>query len=64
MMMIIIMIMLMGLDYVSEIRRTTALFFIPRVMYEHGEPRWIDTNSGKIQIHSPDISDYSTSRII
>jgi hypothetical protein len=34
------MIMLMRLDYVSELRPPTGLYFIPHIIYEHGEPWW------------------------
>jgi hypothetical protein len=30
----------MGWNYVSELRPPTGLFFIPRVICEHGEPWW------------------------
>jgi hypothetical protein len=36
------MIILMGKDYVSEIRPQMSLLFIPQVIYEHGEPWWND----------------------
>jgi hypothetical protein len=32
------MIVSMGWDHVSELRSPTRLLFIPRVVYEHGEP--------------------------
>jgi hypothetical protein len=34
------------LDYVSEMRPPTCLFFIPRVIYQHGEPWWNDIDRG------------------
>jgi hypothetical protein len=33
-------LIMMGLDYVSELRPSTGLLFIPRVMCEHGVPWW------------------------
>jgi hypothetical protein len=39
--MIMIMILLMGLEYVSELRSPTDLFFIPQVIHGHGEP-WLN----------------------
>jgi hypothetical protein len=35
------MIMLMGCDYISELRPPTGLLFIPLVIYEHGETWWM-----------------------
>jgi hypothetical protein len=42
MMIMIIIIISMGRDYVSELRPSTNIFFIPQVidLYEHGEPWW------------------------
>jgi hypothetical protein len=34
-------------DYVSELRPPTGLLFIPQMIYECGEPRWIDIDRGK-----------------
>jgi hypothetical protein len=39
--------MSMGLDYVSELRPPTGLLFIPHAIYEYGDPRWNDIDSGK-----------------
>jgi hypothetical protein len=33
-------LIMMGWEYVSELRPPTGLFFIPRVICEHGEPWW------------------------
>jgi hypothetical protein len=44
MMMMIIIIMSVGWDYVSELRPPKGLFFIPRMIYEQREPRWNDAN--------------------
>jgi hypothetical protein len=35
------MIMVMVRDYVSELRPTTDLLFIPQVIHDHGEARWM-----------------------
>jgi hypothetical protein len=35
-----------GCDYVSELRLQEGLFFVPQVIYEHGERRWNDTDRG------------------
>jgi hypothetical protein len=40
------LIMSMGWDYVSELRRPTGILFIPQVIYEHGEPWWNDIDRG------------------
>jgi hypothetical protein len=39
--------MLVGRDYVSELRPPTGLLFIPQMIYESGEQRWNDIDSGK-----------------
>jgi hypothetical protein len=36
--------MSMGWDYVSELQPPSGLLFIPQMIYEHGEPRWNDTD--------------------
>jgi hypothetical protein len=41
------MIMTMGRDYVSELQLPTGLLFIPQVIYEHEEPRQYDIDRGK-----------------
>jgi hypothetical protein len=35
------------LDYVSELLPPTSLLFITQMIYEHGEPRWDNTDRGK-----------------
>jgi hypothetical protein len=40
--------MSMGRDDVSEARPLTGLLVIPKVIYEHGEPRWNDIDRGSI----------------
>jgi hypothetical protein len=35
-----------GWDDVSELRPPTGLLFITQIMYEHGEPRWDDIDTG------------------
>jgi hypothetical protein len=48
-MMMIIVVMSMGLDYVSELRPPTGLLFISQVMYGCGEPWWNDdVNRGEL----------------
>jgi hypothetical protein len=48
--------MLMGWDYVSELRPPTGLLFIPQVMYGHEEPWWNDVDMGKLLICLPEHS--------
>jgi hypothetical protein len=36
-----------GWDYVSELRTPAGLLFILLMIYEYGQPRWNDTDSGK-----------------
>jgi hypothetical protein len=55
----IVMIMMMGWDYFSEMRPPTDVLFIPHVIYEHLEP-WIGMGGGK-QIRSPELSENPTS---
>jgi hypothetical protein len=43
----LLLFVLMGLDYVSELRPPTGLLVIPQVIYEHGQARWNDTDRGK-----------------
>jgi hypothetical protein len=50
MMMIIIMIMSIGRDYVSEL-----------LIYEHGKPQWNDIERGKLLIPPPELSGNPTS---
>jgi hypothetical protein len=42
-----------GVRYVSELRWTTGLLFIPQVIYEHGEPWWNDVNRGNSWLVHP-----------
>jgi hypothetical protein len=39
--------MLARRENVSELLPQTGLFFIPHMMYEHGEPWWNDIDKGK-----------------
>jgi hypothetical protein len=56
----IMMIMLMVCNYVSELWLQTGLLFTPQVIYEHGKSPWkIDTE--KLLIHPPQLSGNSTS---
>jgi hypothetical protein len=41
------LIMSMGLDYVSELRLPTGLLFILKVIFEYGELRLNDIDRGK-----------------
>jgi hypothetical protein len=59
---VIIMVMSMGWDYISELLPLTDLLFIPNVIHEHGEPWWNDINIGKLQIPSPELSGNPVSR--
>jgi hypothetical protein len=44
------MIMSMGKNYVSEGQVPAGFLFIPKVIYEHGEPWWIDDDERKIDL--------------
>jgi hypothetical protein len=56
MMMIIIIIMLMGRDCVSKLRPPTGLLFIPKAIYNHGEP-WCNTiERRKLLVRPPELS--------
>jgi hypothetical protein len=54
------MIMSMGKNYVSEVQVPAGFLFIPKVIYEHGEPWWIDDERGKL-ICPPELSGNPTS---
>jgi hypothetical protein len=43
-------ILLMGRDYVSELRSPTGQLFIPQEICEHAELRWKDIDRGKLLI--------------
>jgi hypothetical protein len=52
--------------YVSELLPLTGLLFIPQKIYEHGEPRWNDTDRGKpkkSEKTSPSVTVYTTNPI-
>jgi hypothetical protein len=55
------MIMLVGRDYVSELRPPTGLLFIPRVMCEHGQQLWDNIDKRKLLIRPPELSGNPTS---
>jgi hypothetical protein len=38
----LLVLMSMGWDYVSELRHPTGQLFIHQMIYEYGEPRWIN----------------------
>jgi hypothetical protein len=48
-------------DYVSELRPTTGLLFIPQVTYEHGKPWWNEIDRCKLLIRPPELSGNPTS---
>jgi hypothetical protein len=50
------MVMLIGLDYVSELRPPAGLLCILQVIYEHGEPWWIDIDRTELLIRPPELS--------
>jgi hypothetical protein len=57
------MMMSMWRDYVSELRPPTGLLFISQVIYGHGEPQWNDINKEKLLICLPELSGHPTTRI-
>jgi hypothetical protein len=57
-------IMSMGLHYVSELHPTMGLLFIPKVIYEHGDPCWNDIDRGKLPIRPPELSGNPDSKVI
>jgi hypothetical protein len=58
--MMMMIIVSMWRDYVSELRPPRGLLFVPQVAHEYGEPRWNDTDRGKL-IHPPQFSCNPTS---
>jgi hypothetical protein len=50
-MIIIIIIMSVWWDYVSEMWPPTGLLFIPRAVYEHGEQLWNDIDTTKVIVN-------------
>jgi hypothetical protein len=54
-----VMKMLMGWDYVSELRPLTGLFFIPRAT-EYGERRWNDIDRLELLIRPAEQSSSRT----
>jgi hypothetical protein len=57
-------IMSMGLDYVSKLQPQMGILFIPQVIYEHGDPCWNDIDRGKLPIRPPELSGNLTSKVI
>jgi hypothetical protein len=57
-----IIILSMGWDYVSEQRPPTSLLFIPQVIYEHWEPWRNDIHRVELLIRPPELSEHPTSR--
>jgi hypothetical protein len=62
--MMMMIIMSMGLDYVSKRRPTFDLLFISQVISEHGEPWWNDIDRGKLLNRPPELSGNPASRVI
>jgi hypothetical protein len=58
------MIMSMRLGYVSELQPPMIILFIPRMIYEYGEPWWNDISMGRLLIRPPEISVNTTSTVI
>jgi hypothetical protein len=56
-----IIIISMWWDYVSDLRQPTGLLFIPQVIYEHGEPWWNDIDRKKLLIRPSELSGNSAS---
>jgi hypothetical protein len=50
------MIMSMRWDYVCELRPPAGLLFIPKNIYEYGDPWWNGIDKGKLLIRLPDLS--------
>jgi hypothetical protein len=48
----------MGWDYVSELLTLTDVLFIPQIIYEYGERRRNDINSGKPKNSEENLSQY------
>jgi hypothetical protein len=63
-MMIIVIIMSIGWEYISEVRPPTGLLFISQVIYEHGEPYCNNIDMGKSLIRPTELSGNSASRVI
>jgi hypothetical protein len=64
MIVVIINIMSMVFDYVSELRSPTGLLFIPYVICEYGEPWLNGFDRGKLLIRPPDFCSNPTSGVI
>jgi hypothetical protein len=60
-MMMMMMTVSMGSDYVSELRPPTDLLSIAHVIYEHREPWWNDIDRVKLLIRPPELSGNPTS---
>jgi hypothetical protein len=60
----VVMVISMGRDYVSELWSPTGLLFIPQVIYEHGEQWWNDVDSVKLLTRPPELSGNPNSRVI
>jgi hypothetical protein len=54
--MMMIIIMLMVWEYVSELRLPTGLLLMSQVTYDHEEPRWNYIGRGKLLIRPPELS--------
>jgi hypothetical protein len=61
MVMMMMMKISMGLEYVSELRPPLGLLLIPQVIYKHGEPWWKEIDRVKVMIRPPQFSGNPTS---
>jgi hypothetical protein len=57
------MFMSMGWDYISDLRSTTGLLYIPQAIHEHREPWWNDIDRGKL-IRPSELPGNLSSRVI
>jgi hypothetical protein len=65
MMMMMIMIMSIRSDYVSELPPPTGILFTPYVIHEYGAPWWNDdVDRGKLLTRPPEVSGNPISRDI
>jgi hypothetical protein len=58
------MIMSVGRDYVSELWPPMGLLFIPQVIYEPEEPWWNVIGRRRLLIRPPDLSGNPTTGVI
>jgi hypothetical protein len=60
---VLMTIMPMGWEYVSELRPQTGQLFIPQVIHDHGEPQCNDIDKEKL-IRLPELSGNPSNRVI